>query len=139
MYAAVPARLIGDTVFAPLAPFLTALAERVTVDPDAGSITFEREGKSVTIALPPEGAAGLVPLGAAARGLGDLVRFDGASHTLSIVSPPPAPLATMTPFASYTPPPGPLPTFTPTPVPTPRPTVTGIPQPRRTPIVLTGK
>ena len=136
VYAAVPARLVDGTVLAPLAPFGFALAQRITVDPSAGSITFEREGRSVTMGLPP-GDDAFVPLGAAARGLGDLVRYDAASHTLSIQSPPPAPVATLTPFAGYSPPPGPLATFTPTPVPTPRPTVAGIPQPRRTPIVLT--
>ena len=87
--------------------------------------------------LTPSGGAALVPLGAAARGLGDLVRYDAASRTLSIQTPAPRPVATLTPFAGYTQPPGPLPTFTPTASPEPRPTVTGIPQPRRTPIVLT--
>ena len=136
--AAVPARLVDGAVLAPVQPFLCALADRITIDPEAGSITFEREGRSVTMGLPPDGDYGWVPLGAAARGLGDLVRYDAASRTLSILSPAPRPVATMTPFAGFTPPPGPLPTFTPTPQPVPRPTVTGIPQPRRTPIVLSG-
>jgi hypothetical protein len=136
LYAAVPARLVAGTVLAPLAPFVCALAQRISIDRGAASITFESRDRRVTMGLPPEGEAALVPLAAAARALGDLVRYDAASHTLSIQSPAPAPLATLTPFAGYSPPPGPLPTFTPTPVPTPRPTVTGIPQPRRTPIVL---
>lgn len=136
--AALPARLVGGMVLAPVVPFVCALAQRISVDPEAGSITFERGGVSVTMGIPPGDDGALVPLGAAARRLGDLVRYDNASHTLSIQSGPPQPVATLTPFAGYAPPPGPLPTFTPTPVPSPRPTVSGVPQPRRTPIVLTG-
>ena len=136
--AAQPARLVAGTVLAPLVPFAWALAQRISVDPEAGSITIARGSASLTMDFPPADGGALIPLGTAARGLGDSVRYDAASRTLFIATPAPRPLATLTPFAGYVPPPGPLPTFTPTPVPTPRPTVTGIPQPRRTPIVLTG-
>jgi hypothetical protein len=136
--AADPARLVGGRVIGPIVPFGQALAQRITVDPVAGTITLECRDRRWTIALPLEGDRGPIGLGAAARALGDHVRYDGAAHTLFIASPVPRPLATMTPFAGYSPPPGVLPTFAPVERPTPRPTVSGIPQPRRTPIVSGG-
>ncbi len=137
--SASPARLIGNVVHGPFAPFAAALAQRISVDPASGAVTFERAGKRVTMTVPPgELGSTLFPLAAAARALGDSVRYDASSRTLSIWQPAPGPVATMTPFAAGAGPPVPLATFTPTVLPTPRPALTGIPQPRRTPIVLLG-
>jgi hypothetical protein len=136
--AAESARLVRGSVVGPIEPFGRALAQRISVDPAAGTITLECRDRIWTIALPPEGERGEIGLAAAARALGDRVRYDGAARTLFIASPVPQPLATMTPFAGYSPPPGVLPTFAPYERPTPRPTVSGIPQPRRTPIESSG-
>jgi hypothetical protein len=133
------ARLIGGVVHGPFAPFAAALAQRISIDPASGAVTFERAGKRVTMTMPP-GELGniLFPLAATARALGDSVRYDASSRTLSIWQPAPGPVATMTPFAAAAVPPVPLATLRPTLLPTPRPTPSGIPQPRRTPIVLLG-
>jgi hypothetical protein len=135
--ASAPALLYEGSVSAPIDPYARLIATRIAVDGERGWITIERDGKRVTVNVPYlRDGWPRIPLGAAARALGDSVSYDAARHVLRIDSPPRAPLATMTPFAGWTPPPGPRPTFTPNPVPTPRPTVSGIPRPRRTPILV---
>ena len=132
-----PALLTGGFVSAPLLPYGPLIADRVVVDSQHRVIVFERGAASVTINDPfLRGCAVRFPLGLVARALGEDVRYDGASRTLAIVRVP-APLATMTPYVQWTPPPGPLPTFTPRAVPLPNPTISGIPRPRRTPVVMT--
>jgi hypothetical protein len=133
-----PALLVGGTVSAPIDPYARLLASKITIDGESGSITFERGAARITINVPYlRGDSERIPLGALARALGDSVRYDASVHTLEIDRPP-LPLATMTPYVTWTPPPGPLATFTPEPAPAPRPTVTGMPQPRRTPILVIG-
>ncbi len=135
--ASTPALLCEGSVDAPIDPYARLIATRIAIDGERGWITIERDGKRVTVNAPYLRDGPLrIPLGTAARALGDSVSYDGARHVLRIDSPPRGPVATMTPFAGWTPPPGPLPTFTPNPVPTPRPTVSGIPRPRRTPILI---
>ena len=137
--APAPALLVDGTVTAPIDPYGRLVATKITIDDRQKSVTFERGTARVTINVPYlREDQGRIPLGVLARALGDSVTYDGAAHTLEIDSPPVEPVATMTPFVKWTPPPGPLPTFTPEPQPTPRPTVTGIPQPRRTPILVNG-
>ncbi len=134
--ASVPAVLSRGRVVAPLDPYFRWIATRIAVDGERGALTFERDGKSVTVNVPLlRDDSARIPLAATVRALGGTARYESRTKTLEITLPV-APLATMTPFRSWSPPPGPLPTFTPTPVPTPRPTVTGIPQPRRTPILI---
>lgn len=150
------ARLCGDVVVAPLAPYLRRIADRIEIDPVGSRIVLERGARSVSIAIgspvirtggvtralpiAPYVRAGepLIPLAAVARALGAMVDYDAASHTLNVATVP-EPLATMTPDTSYVPPPEPLETFTPNPTPAPKVEVTGIPKPRRTPIVLGGR
>jgi len=137
LIGSVPARLQGGVVVAPLDPYAYVLARRIAVDRVHGWVTLERDGRSVTVDVASlRDGTPVIPLGRTARALGDAVRYDAAAHSLEIESPVPRPLATLTPFAGYAPPPGPLPTFPPVVPPTPRPTVSGIPQPRRTPIVV---
>ena len=137
--AATPAVLLGGTVSAPIDPYARLIATRIVIDSRLGSITFERGTAKVTINEPlVRDAEARIPLGVLARELGERVDYDAATHTLAIVRPA-LPLATMIPFAPWTPPPGPLATFTPEPSPLPQPTVSGIPVPRRTPIVVTNK
>ncbi|MBV9646051.1 MAG: hypothetical protein JO043_01135 [Candidatus Eremiobacteraeota bacterium] len=120
------------------------------VDPRHGTIAFSRGNfsgaivlgrslarlgtRSVVLPIAPylRDGAPLIPLAPLARGLGAFVSFDAPSKTLSIVLPPPAPIAL---------PSGNSPSVRETavpirvePTPTPRPTVTWIPRPRRTPI-----
>ena len=151
--ASAPAILSRGVVTCPVDPFARAFARRISFDAAKGRITFERDGKVVSVvlgsrvaetgrgseALPvaPYLRAGLViiPLAATARALGAGVRFDGRSKVVDIQLPPAEPIATMTPYLPG-PRPTPLETFTPNPVSTPRPAVSGIPRPRRTPIVV---
>jgi hypothetical protein len=150
----VAARICGDVVVAPLAPYLGRIANRIVVDPAGNRIVFERDGRSVAVtigspvirsggatrALPiaPYLRAGepLIPLAAVARALGASVDYDAASRTVSVATIP-EPLASLTPDTAYTPPAQPLATFTPNPTPAPSVEVTGIPKPRRTPILVT--
>jgi hypothetical protein len=134
--APMPALVAGGIVSAPLLPYGALIATRVVIDAQRGIVTFERGSMRVTINVPfLRDGAGRIPLGLVARELGDAVAYDAASRTLWI-STPPAPLATMTPYAAWTPPPGPLPTFTPEAESTPKPALSGIPHPRRTPVVV---
>ena len=145
------ARLEGDVVVAPRAPYLRSIADRI--ETGGGRIVFERAGRVVTIiigspiirsgdatqALPiaPYVRAGeaLIPLAAVARALGASVDYNGATRTINVATIP-APLVSMTPDLTYRPPAEPLETFTPQPTPAPPVVATGTPRPRRTPIVV---
>jgi hypothetical protein len=131
-----PALLFDGSVSAPIDPYARLIATRIAIDGEHGWITIERDGKRVTVnVLYVRDGWARIPLGATARALGESVNYDPARRVLRIDSPP-SPLATMTPFSAWSPPPGARPTFTPNPVPTPRPTSSGIPRPRRTPILV---
>jgi len=148
------ARLYGDVVVAPLAPYLDRIAERIEVDPSGKRIVFVRDGRSVAVTvgspvirsgsralvlpIAPYLRAGetLIPLAAVARALGASVDYDAVSRTVSVATIP-EPLASLTPDSAYRPPSRPLATFTPNPTPAPKVEVTGVPKPRRTPIVVT--
>jgi hypothetical protein len=147
------ARLEGDVVVAPMAPYLRSIADRIETGDGGGRIVFERAGRVVTIvigspvirsgdateALPiaPYVRAGeaLIPLAAVARALGASVDYNGATRTINVATVP-APLVSMTPDMAYRPPAEPLETFTPQPTPAPPVVATGTPRPRRTPIVV---
>jgi len=139
------ARLDRGVVVAPLDPFVRDVAERITDDGPAGlgrGYTIVRGSRSVSVWIAGPAARDdvtskttVVPLAAIARALGASVDYDARSRTIVIVTTP-EPLVTMTPFATYAPPPGPHVTFAPKETPSPVPTVTGIPHPRRTPIVV---
>jgi len=148
-----PARLCGNVVMAPLAPYLHEVADRIEIDPATGRIVVARASRSIslvlgtrvlrsdsgaeTLPIAPYLRAGepFIPLAAVVRALGVSVTFDAASKTLSIATVP-LPLASLVPDVAYTPPAKPLETFTPNPTPAPKVVVTGVPKPRRTPIVL---
>jgi hypothetical protein len=136
------ARLERGVVVAPLDPFVRDVAERITSDGGGRAYTIVRGSRSVSIwiagAAARDDVAGqttFVPLASIARALGASVEYDARSRTI-VIATSPEPLVTMTPFATYTPPPGPRVTFAPKETPAPVPTVTGIPHPRRTPIVV---
>jgi hypothetical protein len=141
----------GGIVEAPLQPYLSAIADRIVVDPAARTITFERADASVTVTLGDRRArvgsgivtlpiapylrdgGPIIPLAAIARGLGLTVAFDGRSRVMAMSTPAAPPVSTMAPFVPV---PGasPFPTPRAEPTATPRPIVTGVPRPRRTPI-----
>src|SRR5271165_1799077 len=149
-----PAQLVDGTVAAPVDPFVRLIARRITADDARGRLTFERDGRCLTVVLGSRSARTrssteplpiapyvrdgrvIIPLAATARALGAAVRYDAAAKRIEIVLPPLASLSTVAPVASWAPPSGPLATFTPEPTPAPRATLTGVPRPRRTPILL---
>jgi hypothetical protein len=147
------ARIDGDVVVAPMAPYLRAIADRIQTGATDGRIVLERAGRIVTITIGSplirsgEGTATLpiapylrageplIPLASVARALGASVDYDAATRTVNVATFP-GPLASMTPDPAYSPPAEPLETFTPQPTPAPPVTATTTPRPRRTPIVV---
>lgn len=149
--ASQPALVSGGAVLAPLQPYLVGIADRISIDPSAGTITFERADATVTVTLGDRRArvgsgtvtlpiapylrdgSPIIPLAAVARGLGLTVEYDARSRLVSMATPGAAPISTLAPFVPV---PGasPFPTPRAEASPTPRPVVTGIPRPRRTPI-----
>ncbi len=148
-----PATLAAGTIAAPVDPFLRLIARRITVDPEHGRITFERDGRCLTVALGSRAAqAGrssralpiapyvrdgrvIIPLAATARALGAAVSYDAQNRRVEIQLPAPAPLTSASPDRSWTPPPATPLNPTPRPVPSTAPS-SGVPRPRRTPILL---
>jgi hypothetical protein len=121
-------------VYAPLRPFVTALADRIWFDGDV--LVIVRDGRSISVRMHSSRPDALdhayVPLAAVLRSLGETVQYDSGRV---IVHTPAQPLvATPTPFDPFEPQASPSPVFTPTPPVTPRPVWTGSPIPRRTPL-----
>ncbi|MHB8177436.1 MAG: hypothetical protein ACYDA5_09015 [Vulcanimicrobiaceae bacterium] len=129
------AYLSRGRVIGPLAPFLTAVADRIVFTGDGFIVS--RGTRNVRVRLVPFGPSLLytdVPLAPVLRGLGAQVSYDGASHTLEVTLPEPGPLRSPAPFTPAARQVAPRVVFTPRPVVTPRPIWTGSPRPRRTPI-----
>lgn len=136
-----PALLVQGTVTAPVDPYARAIAERIDVDPVRRTVRFTRGDRSITLDFLPIGPYVreeplVIPLAAVARALGAEVSYDAKNAAVSIISPPPDPIATMPRDVAQTPLPQPRPTFTPTPEPQPLPETSDVPLPRRTPIAL---
>ncbi len=146
------AYLDGATVVGPLVPFVREVsssvdragAKRFTIVRGArrievavGSPDARDDGRVERLPVAPFERDGttFMPLGAIARALGASVAYDPRARTMTVTLVP-VPVATMTPFAGYVPPPPPLPTFAPKATPVPQATITGIPRPRRTPILV---
>jgi hypothetical protein len=152
--ASMPATLVAGTVAAPIEPFAQTIARRITTDSEHGRITFERDGRCLTVALGSRSAQSgrssralpiapylrdgrvIIPLAATARALGAAVYYNASARRVEIQLPAPSPLASMRPDRSWTPPPPPLATFAPSSAPAPAASVTGVPHPRRTPVLL---
>ena len=145
------ARVSAGVVEAPLDPYVRDLAttiviagRRITLGrSDRTFVLFlgSRHGRvgttATTLPIAPYLRAGatIIPLAATARALGATVRYEAASHTVTIETTP-LPLTTFTPSPRNVPDAGPFATFSPTSTPLPQPSVTGIPMPRRTPILI---
>ncbi len=131
-----PAYVEGGRVFAPVDPFLTAVADRIGYD--AGAMIVTRGDRFAQIRVgeqpsPTELRTTYVAVAPILRTLGESVRYDPARHELRIDTPGRT-VALPTPFNAAVPRVAPTPVFTPTPVATPRPVFSGRPVPRRTPI-----
>ena len=121
-------------VYAPLRPFVTALADRIWFDGNV--LVIVRDGHTVTIRMQSRAPDALdhayVPLAPVLRSLGEIVQFETGRV---IVRTPAIPtVASPTPFDPAVPSASPWPVFTTAPSATPRPVWTGSPIPRRTPL-----
>ncbi len=127
------AELVRGTVVGPVAPFLEAVAGRITYAAD-GSIVLERGGLTVRLRLTPgTGHDRFVPLAPSLRGLGYVVRFDGLARVLKVTRPAGAPIRSP---ALQRPAAGPYETFVPAALTTPTRAAPSLePRPRRTPIL----
>jgi hypothetical protein len=136
--AYVHAYLAGGRVFAPAAPLLTSLADRLWLE--GNTLVIQRGERRIRIQLVPgfsgELNAVYVPAGPALRALGASVRYDPVAQRLNVTVPPAEVVALPTPLGPIVSSPVPREVFTPTPSATPRPQVTGAPLPRRTALPL---
>jgi hypothetical protein len=146
------ATLIRGVVVAPLDPYVRRFADAIATAGPGGQIAIARDDSRIVVAIgSPLAQCGpsveslpiapfvregepIIPLAATARALGASVSYDAGARAV-YVDFARRPIATMTPFAGYSPPTDPV-TFAPTATPAPpRPEITGSPRPRRTPIV----
>lgn len=130
--------LSGGRIRAPIAPYVTRIADRIALQP--GLLVASRGTLTVRVrtvaAEPADYGRAYVPVVQIFRGLGATVRYDAHLHVLEVQLRGKLPVAAGT--ASQTAQPNVVPrtVFTPEPVTTPRPVYTGTPHPRRTPIVV---
>lgn len=119
-------------VYAPVRPFVTRLADRISYD--GGRLIIVRAGRSVSLRIAPRQPDALdriyVPLAYVMRALGADVSYRAGTVRVRLTSG--MPVATPTPYGGQVAVPRPV--FTPQPIETPRPVWTGIPLPRRTPL-----
>jgi hypothetical protein len=132
--ANVRAYLANGRVFAPVAPLLTRLADRIWFDGEA--LVIERDEHRVRVRVgaafrSPLGDA-YVPAGPALRSLGAFVRYDPTQRRLVVSIKQRDVVASPTPFNPRVPSVAPTMVFTPMPMSTPVPIWSGSPAPRRT-------
>ncbi|MFN2527472.1 MAG: hypothetical protein ABR584_01985 [Candidatus Baltobacteraceae bacterium] len=132
-----PPYLIHGRIEAPVAPFLTRIADRIGYAGE--TMIIVRGNASVRILTgrhdPKSLQAVYVPIAGVLRALGTRVNYDPSRRVLDIQTGGKRPVQTMQPYQVASPLPAPTTVFTPEPVQTPRPVYTGSPHPRRTPIV----
>lgn len=124
----------GGQVLAPVAPYVTRIADRISY---SGGVMIVSRGRArIAVRIKQSDPTALqnayVPIAAVLRGLGARVRFNPARRVLEIEIHSHDEVQVMTPDVPAV---APTMVFTPEPVPTPRPVYTGSPRPRRTPIV----
>jgi hypothetical protein len=136
--AYVRAYVAGGRVYAPVAPLITRVADRVWFEPE--TLVVERAGRTVRVRLAADGPQRLdtayVPAGATLRALGVTVRYEPNDHRLLVSIPAQEVVVSPTPFNAAAPEVAPNAVFTTVPPPTPRPVWTGSPLPRRTPLLV---
>jgi hypothetical protein len=132
--AYVRAYVEGGRVFAPVAPVLTRLADRLWFE--GNELVIQRGERRVRVRLGAELAGQLdttyVPAGPTLRALGASVQYDASAHRLVVRLHAPATVTSPSPFNPAAPSSAPNDVFTPLPPATPRPVWTGSPLPRRT-------
>lgn len=131
-----PAYVVAGRTYAPLAPYVTRIADRLEYR--GRLLVLTRDGKRAIIALQRVAPDALdrqyVALATTLRALGAAVSYDGATRTVEVRSPPPQPVASPAPFDPLAPQAAPRVVFTPSPPPA-RPIVWRGPAiPRRTPL-----
>ncbi len=132
-----PAYLRAGRVQAPVAPYLTRIADHIGY---AGGMMILRRGTAEvrirTGTYDPKSLPALyIPVAAVLRGLGARVTYDSGRRILEIRIRASDAVQIMSPYPPRAPAARPTTVFTPEPVPTPRPIYTGVPHPRRTPVV----
>jgi hypothetical protein len=136
--AYVHARVAGGRVFAPVAPLLTRIADRIWIE--GTTLVLERGERRVRVQIVPPFSGELsdayVPAGPALRELGAWVRYEPSARRLMVTLPARATLASPTPFDTRARQATPRDVFTPVPAVTPRPVWSGSPLPRRTALPL---
>jgi len=132
-----PPYLIHGRIQAPVAPFLTRVADRIGYEGEVMIIV--RGDSSVRVRTGPHDPKSLqavyVPIAGVLRALGARITYDARRRVLDIQTGVHRLMQTMPPYQVASPVPPPTTVFTPEPVQTPRPAYTGTPHPRRTPIV----
>jgi hypothetical protein len=128
------AYLAGGRVFAPVAPLLTGLADRLWLEGD--TLVVQRGDRRIRIRLMPAPGgqfdATYVAAGPVLRALGASVQYEAKERRLVVALAMRETVASPTPFDPSAPSVAPTTVFTPAPSSTPRPIWTGSPYPRRT-------
>jgi len=132
-----PPYLVHGRIEAPVAPFLTRIADRIGY---VGEVMIVIRGNAtVRIRTGPHDPKSLqavyVPIAGALRALGARITYDARRKVLEIQAGGHRLMQTMPPYEVRSPGPAPTTVFTPEPVQTTRPEYTGSPHPRRTPVV----
>lgn len=128
----------GGRAFAPIRPFITALADRVWYDGNVLVIAIHGRVARVYLSAANEPLAGAyVAIAPLMRALGEQVWYDANLRAVEIATPPACAVASARPYNPNAPTVSPRSVFTPNPTPTQRPVWTGSPEPRRTAIPIT--
>ncbi|HEY9085731.1 MAG TPA: hypothetical protein VIN40_07335 [Candidatus Tyrphobacter sp.] len=122
--------------YAPLAPYVTRIADRLWYE--GNTVVIERGARRVRLRLASVAPDALdreyVAIAPVLRGLGASVGYDARARTVDVVSAPGHEIATPAPFDPNAPQVAPRVIFTPVPIPTPRAVWHGPAIPRRTPL-----
>jgi hypothetical protein len=130
------AYVVAGRTYAPLAPYVTRVADRLEYE--GRLLVVFRGPRHATIRLHDVAPDALdrqyVALAPALRELGATVSYDAVTHTIEVRSPPPAAIASPSPFDPLAPQQAPRVVFTPSPSPAPPIVWQGPAIPRRTPL-----
>jgi hypothetical protein len=131
-----PALLIGGHTYAPVAPYLTSVAQSLFYED--GSLVLVRDARQVRIRMHSIDPDALdftyVPIVPLLRELGATVQYDARERAIEIRTPHAVVVVTPQPYSPPTVQLAPRTVFTPTPQPQRPPPWRGPPQPRRTPL-----
>jgi len=130
------AYVAAGRTYAPLAPYVTRIADRLEYR--AGTLVIDRGARYARVALrsvtPDALDRQYVAIAPILRALGESVRYDSKARAVDVRTPQTASVATPVPFDPFAAQVAPHVVFTPAPIPTPRPVWHGPAMPRRTPL-----